>query len=101
MSDIHYIPDSQLDQAAMDSNQIPPNSTSNGRGKVWFRMPLFQARKAKKPVINKKRPTKTLDQLMRRYQEHVDANALILFPVAFLFFNVSYWVHYLIFRQQT
>ena len=32
------------------------------------------------------RPAKTLDQLMRRYQEHVDANALIMFPIAFFGF---------------
>ena len=95
MSDIHYIPDSNLDQAVVaNTNQMPPNSTSNNQNKFRF-LPTFPKRK------EKERPTKTLDQLMRRYQEHVDANALIVFPIAFLLFNIGYWVHYLIFRDQT
>ena len=97
MADIHYIPDSSLDQAVANANQIPPNSTANSNNKFRFNMPKF-TRARKEP---KERPTKTLDQLMRRYQEHVDANALIVFPIAFLLFNIGYWVHYLIFRQQT
>jgi hypothetical protein len=38
---------------------------------------------------------RTPDELMKRYQENVDSNALIIFPVSFLLFNIAYWVHYL------
>lgn len=102
MSDIHYIPDPNMDQTIESMNQIPPNSTTanNSNSKIRFLMPKFGARK-EKDHLKDRRPSKTLDQLMRRYQEHVDANALIVFPIAFLFFNIGYWVHYLIFRQQT
>ena len=102
MSDIHYIPDPNMDQTIESMNQIPPNSTTtnNSNSKIRFLMPTFGARK-EKDHIKDRRPSKTLDQLMRRYQEHVDANALIVFPIAFLLFNIGYWVHYLIFRQQT
>ena len=98
MSDIHYIPDN-MDQTIENMNQIPTNSTANNsKNKIRFTkvLPKFRLRKEKDS-----RPTKTLDQLMRRYQEHVDANALIVFPIAFLLFNIGYWVHYLIFRTQT
>ena len=40
--------------------------------------------------------TKTHEQLLRRYQEHVDGKALIIFPIAFFLFNIGYWSHYLI-----
>jgi len=40
--------------------------------------------------------TKTPEQLMRTYQELVDQKALVVFPVAFLLFNIGYWLHYLI-----
>ena len=102
MSDIHYIPDPNMDQTIESMNQIPPNSTTanNSNSKIRFLMPKFGARK-EKDHLKDRRPSKTLDQLMRRYQEHVDANALIVFPIAFLLFNIGYWVHYLIFRQQT
>ena len=40
--------------------------------------------------------TKTHEQLLRRYQEHVDGKALIIFPIAFFLFNIGYWCHYLI-----
>ena len=39
---------------------------------------------------------KSPEQLMRTYQELVDAKALVVFPVAFLLFNIGYWLHYLI-----
>ena len=99
MSDIHYIPDSNMDQTMENMNQIPPNSTANSNSKIRFTMPKFRIRKENDH--RSRRPSKTLDQLMRRYQEHVDANALIVFPIAFLLFNIGYWVHYLIFRTQT
>ena len=35
------------------------------------------------------------EQLMKRYQENVDGTALVIFPTAFLLFNVAYWGHYL------
>ena len=41
-------------------------------------------------------PKKTPEELMRTYQELVDAKALVVFPIAFLLFNVGYWLHYLI-----
>ena len=99
MSDIHYIPDSNMDQTMENTNQIPPNSTANSNSKIRFTIPKFRLRKENDH--RSRRPSKTLDQLMRRYQEHVDANALIVFPIAFLLFNIGYWVHYLIFRTQT
>ena len=40
--------------------------------------------------------TKTHEQLLRRYQEHVDGKALIIFPIAFVLFNIGYLCHYLI-----
>ena len=39
---------------------------------------------------------KSPEQLMRTYQELVDAKALVVFPVAFLLFDIGYWLHYLI-----
>ena len=42
-----------------------------------------------------KNSTKTHEQLLRRYQEHVDGKALIVFPIAFFLFNIGYWFHYL------
>ena len=35
------------------------------------------------------------EQLMKRYQENVDGTALVIFPTAFLLFNIAYWGHYL------
>ena len=35
------------------------------------------------------------EQLMKRYQENVDGSALVIFPTAFLLFNIAYWGHYL------
>ena len=40
--------------------------------------------------------SKTHEQLLRRYQEHVDGKALIVFPIAFFLFNIGYWFHYLL-----
>lgn len=88
-----------MDQTMENMNQIPTNSTANSNSKIRFSMPKFRIRKENEH--KDRRPSKTLDQLMRRYQEHVDANALIVFPIAFLLFNIGYWVHYLIFRTQT
>eukprot|EP00093_Oithona_nana_P005197 05197.XXX_161134_169596_1 [CDS] Oithona nana genome sequencing. len=42
------------------------------------------------------RNSKTHEQLLRRYQEHVDGKALIVFPIAFFLFNIGYWFHYLL-----
>ena len=47
---------------------------------------------AQKPISI---PKKTPEQLMKRYQEHVDGNALVIFPLSFLLFNVCYWGHFL------
>ena len=43
-----------------------------------------------------RQPKKTPEEKMRTYQELVDAKALIIFPMAFLLFNIGYWVHYLV-----
>jgi hypothetical protein len=43
-----------------------------------------------------KKPKPISDQLLRRYQEHVDGLALIVFPIAFFLFNIGYWSHYLL-----
>ncbi|XP_059087344.1 glycine receptor subunit alpha-4-like isoform X2 [Tigriopus californicus] len=40
-------------------------------------------------------PKKSQEQLMKRYQEHVDGNALVIFPLSFLIFNIAYWGHFL------
>ena len=37
--------------------------------------------------------TMTLDQPMKRYQENVGRSQLIIFPSAFLLFNIASWVH--------
>ena len=42
---------------------------------------------ARKPI---QMPKKSPEQLMRRYQEQVDGNALVLFPLSFLLFNIGY-----------
>ena len=39
---------------------------------------------------------KAHEQLLRRYQEHIDGKALIIFPIVFFLFNIGYWSHYLI-----
>ena len=38
------------------------------------------------------KPTKTHEQLMRRYQEHVDGKALIVFPIGRSFPDVLFLV---------
>ena len=43
------------------------------------------------PTQQSKQP----EHLMKRYQENVDGTALVIFPTAFLLFNIAYWGHYL------
>ena len=95
MADIHYIPDPDSHPGVGSSNNpMSNNSATNDRR---FVMPKIRFRR-KQNQDQSRRPSKTMEELMRRYQEHVDANALIVFPIAFLLFNIFYWIHYLIFR---
>jgi hypothetical protein len=34
---------------------------------------------------------------MHKYQEKFDQNALIIYPTMFVFFNIGYWLHFLVF----
>ena len=47
-------------------------------------------------AVTAEKEKKSPEQQMRTYQELVDAKALVVFPVAFLLFNIGYWLHYLI-----
>ncbi len=39
----------------------------------------------------------SFNKKMRKYQEKFDENALVIYPTMFVFFNVGYWMHFLVF----